>query len=235
MDHEGDMAGRVAGGVDGLDAREHFFARCEKGDAVLQRGHPVLRADNEALAVLRHRSQRVVGTPEIPFRARHPGCGLGEGEIVEIVENAPQMIGMRVGEDEVGDLGGVHAGLLQPGEKLARGRQEIRPGPGIEKRQPVAGAQQGDVAVRLVVGGRHAAFGEKGGALLDRYVGKDGAQRQVHVTVADDGDLAVSGRQRSGGKYWPGECDGGGGCDTGQNGATCGHERASRQHIQFSE
>ncbi len=78
MQHIGRVAGRMAGGIDGLNAGQHFHPGRDHGHLVGDRFEPGLGADNEGLALLRGIGERVVGEPVIPFGLRYPVLGFGE-------------------------------------------------------------------------------------------------------------------------------------------------------------
>ena len=75
--------------------------------------------------------------------------------IVEIVDRAPEMIGMAVGEHHLGDCLRIDAGRFEIVRQLAGGRLEFRSRAGIDQHELAAGIDEGDIG--LLRAGRPAA------------------------------------------------------------------------------
>jgi hypothetical protein len=86
--------------------------------------------------------------PKIPFGRRdHIGCVGKAGLVLEIVEGAPEVVGVAVGEDHLGDAVQVDADGLEVLGKAPGGRLEVRTGAGVDEDEFVA--DLGERRVRL--------------------------------------------------------------------------------------
>ena len=61
------VAGRVPGSVEGANARNDLVAGLQHGDAFLDPGIVLLRAEHERAHLLRHLVDEILGVPEIPL------------------------------------------------------------------------------------------------------------------------------------------------------------------------
>ena len=117
---------------------------------------------------------------------------VGKHELVEVVDHAPQMIGMGMGEHDVRDVSGIDAGLAEVVQQFSRRGHEIGTRSGIERDQPVAALQEGDVAVGHERVGRQAVGGQQRLQFVHRRSGTDKGQGQDQVSVGNDRDLVFA-------------------------------------------
>ena len=144
---EGHVARRVAGREAGEDAWRDRVAVLDQRDAV-QCLQPARRADGEGLPRLADRLHGGGIGPVGMLRSADHVLGLGEVRIVEVVQHAPQMVGVRVGEDHVRHVLGRDAESVQSVGQLADRWLEGGTPARIEQDGPFAVAQERDVAGR---------------------------------------------------------------------------------------
>jgi hypothetical protein len=179
-------------------------------------------ARREARARLADGVHRVGVHPVIPLGPAHPVGGIEEERLIEIIENAPEVIGVPMGEDHVRDVV-----WRQP---LGIERIQKTPGAGLEGMSRAAVEQ--DRAVRLAqqrhVAGRgqgrrrvHAEVPQKNPQFLLRRGAEDEVRRQHEIAIAQGDKFRGPEADALRGEARPRQQCGGGGKR--QVGTTCHH------------
>ena len=132
----------VARCVDDAQPGDNFIPRFDHVHLALDGGVVATRAGDEARALGRQAACRGVAIPEIPFRAGHVETCTGRHQFIEFVDRPPEMVGMAMGEDDLGDLRFVDTGGFEIVPQFARRRHEAIAGAHIDQDQIAAGADQ---------------------------------------------------------------------------------------------
>ena len=103
-EREGHVAGRVAGRRDRADARRDLVAIGERLDTVGDGGQTAHRARREGQAFLTDRLDGGGVRPVVELGLTHRKPRIGESRFVELVQQPPEVVGMPMGEDHVGDV-----------------------------------------------------------------------------------------------------------------------------------
>src|SRR5262249_50066464 len=101
---EGDMALRVARGIDDAQAGNDLVTSLQHSDFFLDRSIIAARAGDEPCAFRREPAPCIFAGPKIPFRACDEKRGIRNHQFVEFIDGAPKMIRMTVSEDHFRDL-----------------------------------------------------------------------------------------------------------------------------------
>ena len=89
-------------------------------DGVLTDGRIYIGEQGETVKADPRRIGQAWLEPVVAFDCRHDVARVGEaGVVVERVNDAPEMVGVRVREDDVRDFGGIEAGTREPIWKAA--------------------------------------------------------------------------------------------------------------------
>src|SRR3954452_10049128 len=102
-DLERDMPLGVAGRVERAHAGDDVVARLEDFHLLFDRAVAATSTGDKAGALGRQAATGVVALPEIPFGGGDVTGNVRQRDLVELIERAPQMIGMAVGEYDLGD------------------------------------------------------------------------------------------------------------------------------------
>jgi len=191
VNYEGRVARRMPGRRHRLDPGDDLRAGQEALRSLLDRVKAAASPDDENLAVVRRGRKRFLRTPEVPFCSGDVERRLREDHFVEIIDDAPDVIGMGVGEHDIGDLAGIDLRGLEALDQAARRGHEIRPRPRVEKDQAIRQTDEGQVAGRQQFTGLDESCSLQSLKVGLGDIGQNEVERQDQIAVAD-------GRQRSG-------------------------------------
>ena len=161
------MARRVARRVDDDDARRDLVAVIGAVDDLFDHRQAANGACGEHLKGFRQRVLRGVRRPEIPFRRGDVERRLRKHRVVEIIQKTPEVIGMRVGDEDLVDVFGRVSRRLHILDKLTGAIEEIAAAADVDKDQLLPCVDERDIDVarsevrveemRLQIGLNHLA------------------------------------------------------------------------------
>src|SRR5262245_49145090 len=108
--------------IDHSHSGDDVLAWFDGSEPVLDAREIALGAEHEASEILGHLVQGVCVHPEIPLSLGDEIARIRKSQLSAPVGYTPQMIRMRVGEDDLGDLFSVNSRRLQAVDELSRCR-----------------------------------------------------------------------------------------------------------------
>ena len=111
------MAGGVAGGQPGRDAGQRLFAIRQHAHAFGNDCQPPRAPDGKAGAGVADAAHGIGVHPIVEFGLPDHVFGIGENRFVKLIQQAPEMVGVAVGEQDMGD---VIRGQVQRGQRIGQ-------------------------------------------------------------------------------------------------------------------
>src|SRR5262245_6462573 len=118
------MALRMARRIDDAQARNDFVPRIHQFDLVLDRRVVAACPGDKSRTFGGEPAGCVLAAPEIPFCAPDEETCTWRNQIIEFIDRAPKMIGVPVGENNLGYFGLVDARGLKVVPQLAGSRHK---------------------------------------------------------------------------------------------------------------
>src|SRR5713101_3153878 len=195
-DLEGDVAGGVSWRVENPHAADDLVTGLERLQLVLDARQIAFCAEREALEVLGQLLHDIVGHPEIPLRLGDEIARVWKTQSAPVVCDAPQMIRLRVSENDLGDLRPIDPGRLQVLDQLPGRRLPAAARASIDQDEVRRRADQGNIVRQLhAINAQPRSFQESL-KLRPRRVGVEKAnvsgnvgRRQHEMSVTYDADL----------------------------------------------
>ena len=122
--------------------------------------YPPLVAEGE-FQIRRRGVQVGVVHPELPFRRRHHDLGIGEDQLVVLVLDAVDVVGVEMRDDDEVDRFRIDAGGDKIGAQHAGRGRDLAAGTGIDQHELLAGIDDQRRKRRRQLVGRHEGVGER--------------------------------------------------------------------------
>ena len=185
-DDEGGVARRMPRGRHHRDARRYLRLALDHRRALGNGLQRALGANDEGLHGFGHLVHAPLGHPPVVLARLNRVSGLGVAQLVEVVDQAPDVVGMGVGQRHQRHvLQRVARRLEVGGQPAGRGLEPLA-GADIDQHRLVPGLDEDVVGVAVVRLGREEPFGQERLQLLLRHVRRDAAGGDGEVAVAQD-------------------------------------------------